>query len=252
MSLWILLWFVLSAIILGASGWSAYILFRQKKAWEAFAVKHKMNYTAGRMMGPPTLEGFLGPYRISFFTAERQGPDIRSRRYVTVVEIVFPEGLIDGAAAGTPEMIPFMETLTTLSPLKIESDKWSEKNRMYARNRDAVRMYLNPQRLDNLIELLATRNADVIILFDDNEAMIRLETSDPILDPSKADKILKRLIGHADILRITKAERAEIKERAAPDRPDEAAPGLSPEPPPVAAEMTPDVPLPGEEGERDV
>lgn len=225
MSLWILLWFALSAIILGASGWSTYILFRQKEAWRALAAKHKLTYTPGRFLGPPSLEGFIDKYRVSFFTAERQSPDIRNRRFVTVLEMNFPEGLIDGAAAGTPEMVPFMEGLTRLSPMAIDAPKWDTRNRLFARNRDAIRIYLNEQRLEHLIQLLATRNADTIIIFDDNQSIVHLETSDPILDAEKAEKVIKRLIVHAEGLRLTKQERAEIKERAKKDEdipPDEA------------------------------
>lgn len=222
MSLWILLWLALSAIILGASGWSAYILYRQKETWRAFAAKHKFTYTAGKMMGPPSLEGFIDKYGVSFFTAERQAPDVRDRRFVTVVEITCPEGFIEAAVAGTSEMVPFMESLPNLSPMLAEMDpatkeKWDDKNRIFARNRDAVRLYLTPERMTHLAALLGTRNADVIVLFDDTQALVRLETSDPILDADKAEKVIKRLILHAQGMRITKQERAEIKERAKAD-----------------------------------
>lgn len=217
MSLWILLWLVLSAIILGASGWSAVILLRQKEAWQAFAARHKMTYTPGKFMGPPSLEGFIDKYSISFFTAERQAPDVRNRRFVTVVEITCPEGFIEAAAAGTAEMVPFMENMPNVSPMSIDAAKWEQGSRLFARNRDAVRLYLTPERLEHLTQLLATRNADVIVLFDDDQAVIRLETSDPILDADKAEKIIKRLIHHAQGMRISKQERAEIKQRAKSD-----------------------------------
>ncbi len=217
MTIWVLLWLVLSAIILGASVWSMLILFRQKKAWQEFSVKHSMTYAAGRFMGPPTLDGFIDKYRVSFFTAERQSPDVRTRRFVTVVEIVFPEGVINGAALGTTEMVPFMESLSNLSPMPITHEKWDASYRAFARNRDAVRMYLTPARLDHVIQLLSTRNADVIVIFDENQGVVRVETSDPILDPVKAEKVILRLIKHSQGLRISKQERAEIMERAAAD-----------------------------------
>lgn len=228
MSVWILLWLVLSAIILGATAWSTYILYRQKQAWQALATRHKMTFTRGRLMGSPMLDGFIENYRVSFFTAERQSTDIRARRYVTVVEIVFPEGIINGVAAGTPEMVTFMETLSSLSPMAITHEKWDPSFRLYARNRDAVRQYLTPSRLEHLCQLLATRNADVIIIFDETQGVVRLETSDPILDPMKAEKVILRLIRHAQGLSITRQEREEIMQRSLKDEelPPETKPSI--------------------------
>jgi hypothetical protein len=230
-SIWILLWLALSAIILGASGWSSYILFRQKEAWRSLSEKHKLTYTGGRFMGPPSLEGFIDKYRISLFTAERQSPEVRNRRFVTVVEITLPEGLIDAGAAGTPEMVTFMEGLTNLSPMAVDTPKWDVKNRLFARSRSAMRLFLTEERMEHLIQLLATRNADIIVLFDDNQAIVRLETTDPILDATKAEKVIKRLILHADGLKISKQERADIKAKALNDEPE-------------AEIVTPDVPAP--------
>ncbi len=229
MSIWILLWLVLSAIILGATAWSTYILYKQKQAWQALATRHKMTFTAGKLMGSPMLDGFIENYRVSFFTAERQAPDVRARRFVTVVEIVFPEGIINGIAAGTKEMVTFMDTLTNLSPMAVTSDKWDASWRLYGRNRDAVRQYLTPARMDHLAQLLSTRNADIIIIFDETQGVVRLETSDPILDPVKAEKVILRLIRHSQGLAITKQERMDIMDRAVRDE------DLPPETMPAAA-----------------
>lgn len=230
MTIWVLLWLVLSAIILGASVWSSVILFRQKKAWQAFAAKHSMTYTAGRFMGPPMLEGFIDKYRVSFFTAERQSADVRQRRFVTVVEISLPEGLITGAAIGTSEMVMFMESLTYLSPLAITHEKWDPSWRVFARNRDAVRLFLTPERMEHAIQILSTRNADVLIIFDDTQGVVRVETSDPILDPAKAEKVITRLIKHAGGLKISKSEREDIMVRAKQDE-TVATPAPKDEPP---------------------
>lgn len=235
MTIWVFLWLILSVIILGASVWSAVILYRQKKAWQVFAAKHSMTYTAGRFMAPPTLDGFIEQYRVSFFTAERQSPDVRQRRFVTVVEIVFPEGVIAAAAMGTKEMVPFMETLNQLTPLAITNDKWHQDFRAFAQGRDAVRLYLTSERMEHVIQILSTKNADVLLVFNENLGVVRIETSDPILDPAKAEKVIMRLIRHAQGLKISKTEREDIKSRAKEDEPVPAAPQppAKPEEPPT-------------------
>lgn len=234
MTIWVFLWLVLSVIILGASVWSAVILYRQKQAWQVFAAKHGMTYAPGRFMAPPTLDGFIDKYRVSFFTAERQSPDVRQRRFVTVVEIVFPEGLINGGALGTKEMVPFMESLTHLAPLAITHDKWHQDYRAFAQNRDAVRLFLTPERLDHAIQILSTRNADVLVIFNDTQGVLRVETSDPILDPAKAEKVIVRLIKHAQGLKISKAEREDIMARAKEDEPVSTPQAPAPDEPPAA------------------
>lgn len=226
LSIWFLLWFVLAAIILGASGWSTVILFRQKKAWEGFANKNKMAYIKGRVMAPPAVEGYIDRYKISLFTAQRQMPDARSHRYLSVVEITLPDPLIDGGAAGTPEMFAFIESLGTLRPIEIASDKWNKEDRFFVRHKAAVENYLTPERIETVARILKTKNADVLFIFDGQTAVIRLETSDPILDENKMDKIIRRLIADAEKLKIGEEERAALLKKSE-DVPDEEVPAAN-------------------------
>ena len=155
---WLLFWFVLSFIIIGASVWSWMILFQQKKAWDAFAKKHGLSYTPGRLLGPASLEGYIEDYKISFFIGEKQAPDVRNRRYMTIVEMTFPEGLVGGGVAGTSEMLPFMQTLSQLKPFSMTSDEhWDKSHRVFARDQEVVRGFLTPRRVKHLNALLRTK-----------------------------------------------------------------------------------------------
>ncbi len=208
--MWFLLWFVLSAILIGATLWSLQILMRQKAAWEAYSKTKNFTFNRGTFMGPGEMTGVIGDYRLSFFTAERSGADIRTRRYVTVLEINLIDGLVDGGALGTKEILPFLQTLDQLHPLKIEGAPFDEGMYLFAKNDAVMTGYMTRDRMETLANILKTKNADVLVLFNDKEMVLRLETSDPMQDADKIDKIVTRLLGLADKLRITSEERARL------------------------------------------
>ena len=206
--MWIIIWVLLSAILIGASVWSQRILLAQKKAWQDFAKGKSFSYNPGTFMGPAEMTGTVGDYKVSFFTAERQTLDVRSKRYVTVVEINVQDGLVDGGVMGTKEMQPFMQTLDRLHPYKINHAGWDADLSVFVRHDEPIDRYLTPARIDAAMQLLKTKNADVLLIFNDREIVVRLETADPMQDAAKIDKILKRTIALIDQLRITAEERA--------------------------------------------
>lgn len=208
--MWILLWLVLSAILIGATLWSLQILMRQKAAWEKYAKAKNFTFNRGTFMGPGEMNGVIGDYRLAFFTAERAGVDVRTRRYVTVLEINLIDGLIDSGALGTKEMLPFLQTLDKLHPLKIEGAPFEVGTHVFAKNDTVMKAYLTKDRIETLANILKTKNADALVLFNEKELVLRLETSDPMQDADKIDKIVTRLIALTEKLRITSEERERL------------------------------------------
>lgn len=209
--MWLFLWFILSAILVAATLWSLQILTRQKKAWEDYAKKKNFQFNKGTFMGPAEMNGMIGDYKLNFFTAERSGVDVRTRRYVTAVEIDLMEGLVDGGALGTKEMLPFLRSLDKIHLYKPEFPGLDEgEHYMFVKNDAVIAAYLTKERTDIFGQILKTKNADTLIIFNEKELVLRLETSDPMQDADKIDKIVTRLIGLADKLRITPQERDRI------------------------------------------
>ena len=207
--MWIFLWVVLSAILLGATAWSLRILLRQKAAWEAYAKTKNFTFKRGTFMGPAEMSGVIGDYKLAFFTAERQGADVRTRRFVTVLEIDLGEGTVDGAVMGTQEMLPFMQSLDLIHPYQIEG--WEQGHYVFIKNDAVVKAYLTKERLDVFEAILKTRNADVLVVFHEKQIVVRMETSDPMQDGDKIDKIVIRLLALIDKLRITSEQREQYK-----------------------------------------
>jgi hypothetical protein len=194
------IWFVISAILIGATLWSTSILLKQKRAWEAFAKKHKMAYDKGQFMSSPSVTGHMQGYRVALFAAERQALDVRQRRMMTALEITLPGGLIDGAAIGSTEMLPFLNSLTALKPYTPKSEIWNGELHFFARNIDILEAWLTDERLTHIVAIAGTKNSDNLFMCDDVQGIIRIETRDPLSDPDKIEKAAMRLIKHAKAL----------------------------------------------------
>lgn len=206
---WILIWIILSTIILGANIWSWVILYQQKQAWESLARKYKMVFRKNRFLAPPELEGKIDDFQINMFTAERKGMDIRTRRYMTVMEIVFPKPLVDGGALGTPEMYIFIESIGTVKPLNIDGVTFKEGVRLYSRNDDNVKAFMTPERVEHINHIFSTRNVDILFIFSDNISVLRIETADPMSDAVKLDKAIHRILNHTKAIQVTTPETSQ-------------------------------------------
>lgn len=208
---WFFIWFLLSAFLIGVTLWSQIILLRQKKAWEAFASRHKLTFARGTFMGSPEIHGAIGAYRVDFFAARRMESDLRKSRFVNVVEITAPDGLFDGGMAGTVEMQTFIQSVETVRPFVIEQEGWEAGHKIFVRAQEAAKAYFTPERLAVVGQILKTRNADIILVFTEQEIVVRVETADPMIDAEKINRIVTRLMGLLEKLRIDADERKALK-----------------------------------------
>lgn len=208
--LWILLWAVLSLIILGATFWNIIILQKQKKVWAEFADKKGLMFQKGSFSSSCAMDGVIDGYQVSFFTAEQQNPDVRKRRKVTGMQINVTEGIVDSMAAATVEMLPFVKSLPGILAHKPQSKKWDKNHHLFVRNPEAVDAYLTDERADAVKKLLNMKNADVVLLIDDGEAVLRYETTNPMNDLALLEKVVKATLGRIDVLKVTKKERKAL------------------------------------------
>ena len=207
MSIWWFLWFILSAIMLGTTGWSLVILFKQKKAWEAYAKKKGLVFSKGTFSGPCGIDGSLNGFTVSLFTATQQKEDSRKNRQITVVQISLPKPFLDSLAAGTAEMLPFLNSLNLLTPHAIDSDKFdAQKGHVFTRNKKAIDVYLTEERIVVLNNLLRLANSDNLVILSEEEGVFRFETSNPLTDEGKLEKLIDKLMMNATKLQPSAAE----------------------------------------------
>lgn len=221
LSVWWLVWFVLSFILLGTTAWSLIILHQQKRAWSTYAKKVGLVFNRGRFSEPCSMEGTLNEFNVSFFSAVQQKEDSRKNRQLTVMQFILPKPFIDALAVGTNEMLPFLNSMEELTPHAVESDKWNSKaNHMYSRNKASVDLFLTPERILILSNILKLANSDNIILLNPEEGLFRFETSNPLTEVEMIEKLVVKLMtlikklqpSPEEFSSFTKAMNTETKE----------------------------------------
>ncbi len=218
--MWIFLWIILSLFVLGIFGWQSWILWEQKKAWKAFARKNGMEYEPRRSLDSAIVRGTIGGFRMTLFSDSKQTNDIRRERYVSVIEFELGDGMPTGAAIGTSDMKPFIDTLSFTQNLTPDYEKWTGGYVARTRDREALRLYLTQPRLDALVGLFGMNNASVLYFFDELDCVLHIETIDPLRDPEKLDRIINRIVRAVNVLAIPNMSR---KDERSPVPPGEAS-----------------------------
>lgn len=213
MSIGVLLWIVLSAVILGVFGWSTYILYQQKKAWKAFATKYKLKYEPGRLLQSASINGYIDETRVEVFSAEAVTADIRGRRFLSAIEIVVPKKLVDSGATGTPDVLPFLETLDLLKLYPLKSEHWNEEHKFFVKHKDAMHDFFSEEMVRKFAKLLKIKNASVLIMFDGEEFVIRVETPDALAEEKKLEDLVFKLIKHVNDISLDPETRNRILEK---------------------------------------
>jgi hypothetical protein len=197
--MWILLWLVLSAFIVGVFIWSTRILQQQKRTWKAFAAKSGMTYEAGKMMESPKLSGTLGLFQVDIYSATQAAGaaanNFRGQRYVTVIEINLGAGMPVGAGMGTKEFKNLMASHPRFTKTyKPDHADWRDDYVLGTANVKKLKTYLNPARLKLVSSIFEMKNAAVLLIFDEDEGFLHIETSDPLRNLSHISSIMKRLV----------------------------------------------------------
>lgn len=197
---WILIWLAFSVFIIGMFSWSTIILQRQKRAWADFALKHGLAYDRRRFLDSAAVTGLYKGFDITLMSLPREADDPRDNRFVSVLELKFPQGLQDSFAIGTPAMHPFIEQFDAYKQYTIPAKGWKEEYKVYANNLDRAKDFLTADRLKHIARILSLKNADVLIMFDSQEGIVRAETIDPVQTSDKVEQVADYLIKHCKAL----------------------------------------------------
>lgn len=229
--MWIFIWAVLSSFVLIIFSWSIRILLQQKAAWRAFADKTKLTYQPGpRFLSSPNLTGMIGPYGFSLYTEEQQSNDTRTSRFNTVLEIALRRGLPTTGAMGTSTTIPLIQSLR-LEQTYVPDDKdWDATWMVRARHGAMVKAYLTPARLDILKKIFKMKVLSALFVFDQQDAVLRIETADPLNNKERLEKIVKGLIAQVDGMMVQEEEWNALNETPYITSPFALAPGATAQP----------------------
>lgn len=214
--MWIAVWAVLSAFVLGVFAWSIKVLGQQKRSWKAYAQKHNLTYQPGKFMQSPVMTGILQGRQVGFYTDAQSTNDMRGQRLVTVIEIELGKGMPVGAAIATKEYVGFLTGMKLDKTYKPAASEWDDSYIIKTDNPAALEKYLTPERVKVLHSLFSMRNITALFFFDNLDAVLRIETTDPLRNPDKMEKIIERLMKAMDILDATGASAQTMAENKNP------------------------------------
>lgn len=231
--IWFLLWFVLSAFVLGAFAWSTRVLFQQKRAWGAFAKTARMTVTPGALLSSPQIQGVWDAFRFSLVSEEQKSPDARGTRFRSILELHRQIPMRFSGAVGFGDLEQQLGALNLPTTFIPQSPSW--KPNWFLRTSDAAAMndYLTEDRIKALESVFRVKAASALLVFDGMNVLLRLETPDALTDVRKLEAIVKRMTDSAHILFPLEAAAPLPASPAAPAPPPatstpEQIPALSP------------------------
>lgn len=222
MTIWIVLWLVLSVTILYFLGWTIFILLRQKQAWKTFAHKNKLRFTPNKFLSSPEMSGVLNDYTISFFTSEHTPADGRNARKMAAIEISLSSRMPFDGSIGSGGMVPLVRALGFKEEYAPSSTEWDKTWIAAGSNRNALEAYLTPARLKAFTSLMKLKNAWAILIFRDDIMLLRFDTADPLDNVEKLERLVKIVTDTARMLELDKGEDGKIK-HAMTQKPRQAA-----------------------------
>lgn len=209
--MWIFLWFVASAFIVGVFSWSLVILQQQKRAWSAFAKKHSLAYIPGKLVEAPAMKGAIFGYQAAFYPDVQASQDQRGQRFVTVLEFDLGVGGVTGAVLGSSNFATFISQIAFNDTMEIDYPEWDKTRIVRTRDTAVLKQYLTSERLGLLHSLMTMNNSTVLYFFDEQSSILHIETSDPIRDAARMEKIVQKITSSLDKLKPTAEERAHLQ-----------------------------------------
>lgn len=206
--MWVFLWAVASAFILGVFGWSLFILHQQKRAWSAFAKKHNLSYIPGKMVEAPAMKGAIFGYQVAFFPDIQATQDQRGQRYITVLEFDIGQGGATGAVVGSANFATFISNLAFAETIDVDFPEWDKTRIIRTRDPEVLKAYLTRERLEFLHSVMQMKNSTALFFMDEKNAILHIQTTDPIRDAERLEKIVQKITNSLSKLRLTEAERA--------------------------------------------
>jgi len=210
-SIWFVLWVIISVALLYFSGWTYLILYRQKKAWKAFSAKHKLRYIPGKFTDAPQIKGVYSGYEVHIFSSEHQSPDVRGSRKLTAIEIDLKSKAPVNMVAASSGMVSMAEAMGLPSTVMVEHDSWADENLIQSDNADIAQAYFTPARLTALQKVIAIKNSMVIFVFRPQIGLFRIDLSDPLDNEEKEERLLKNLIKVVEQLELDDGESSKLK-----------------------------------------
>jgi hypothetical protein len=204
---WLFIYIIFVIFVLSFFFWNVIILQRQKKSWQAFAKKHDLIYKKAGFFEASAVEGNYKKNRIGIFSEGRVDETTRGMvKYRTIIEVVLGHGMPGTGALGGVSGMKVIEALNFGPTFHPEHESWNKNHLITCSNRDFIKAYLTKKRLDRLNIFFNMPGAVALMVFDEQDAFLRIESADPMLDPNKITSLVDKLIALTEDLKLTEEE----------------------------------------------
>lgn len=157
------------------------------------------------------MKGLVYGHQVAFFPDVQATQDQRGQRFVTVLEFDVGQGMPTGAMISTANFATFASNLNFAQTLEIDYPGWDKTRIVRARDAAALKDYLTKDRLEFLHNIMTMKNATALYFFDEENAIVHIETSDPIRDEQRMEKIVQKITASLSKLKLTPDEVARLK-----------------------------------------
>ena len=213
MNIWLILWGLVAAGLIGFSIWTFLIVQRQKYAWKVYAERRKFSYDSGALVETPVISGVVDGYTVSCFASEHSRQDARLSRKLTAIEVKLNSIMpFDGGVAngGMVEILKILELKHNFVP---DFADWNKEYIAQGTNKAMMKAYMNDKRLKALCDLFQEKHSWVIFVFKEDACLLRIDTPDPLVHPKTMDALIKKMVDCAQSLELEKGE-VSILEKA--------------------------------------
>lgn len=215
MSIWFFVWLVLSLALLAFVIWTAFIIYRQKQAWKAYAAKHSLRYKENRFYDSPEMEGIMGNYTVSFFTGEHPSTDVRRTRKLTAIEIQLSSMLPVEGGVASGGLVDFIRNFKYKDESRINHPRWEKSYIAVSEQKNILENYLTPPRLEAVLDLMEVEHAWFILIFRGDIALLRIDVPEPLDSDDVIDGIVSKMLKAAEVLELDEAEIRRLKSEKA-------------------------------------
>lgn len=217
--MWVLLWGGIVVFIIGFAVWSFRVQWAQISTWKDFARKNGMNARSAGIMKTPVLEGNLRGFVVSLQSGYVETADVVGQKLISVIEIEFPSGLPTAGGLGSFEHQDLIVGLDMPDRVVPDISGWNASNLIRTIDKTVLNHYLNEERLKALMTLFKAvqeLHGSVLFLFDEQNAVLRIETNHPLHEPRKLERTVNGILGVSDVL-LARKEDFEIPKIPTPE-----------------------------------
>lgn len=189
------------------------MIIRQRRAWRFYADRRKLRFHSSGLMSTPTLNGTIEEYTVSIFASEHSELDERSQRRLTAIELTMNSCLPVHAAFASGGMVEIVERLNIAKEFKPNVKGWDDSYIIRTRDIAVTQGYLTEDRLNQVVGLMRMDKAWVVIMFVQEQGLIRIDTPLPLDSPKKIDLVIKQMINAARVLELKDGEVKDLMRR---------------------------------------